>query len=369
MNYSLNSVNNGSHKKYINGLKGFACIMVMAGHYIGLYGYAEKFPAGNALTELLGRLLDSDLNFIINESFWVVLFFVVSGYLVSMSNIRSIKPLVRKSIMRFLRLGLPVLFAYAIIFLIYKTIGFHNSETLEFFENSFIQKSYTGEYTFWDVIKSPFDVLIMGKTSLNSPFWVLREMLITSVIIYFLTWLKNRIKNENIFVIILSAVFTASMILSNVVFAGIFGMLVYLLENDKDKAIRSNKIFISVSIVFCALLYIIPRSRITCIFFGALILLIPRLPLVNTVFSSGFSQFINKISFGIYSFHWPVFCSLGMLSLIFLQKHIGLITACVLSALLSAAVSVVISVLFYHIIEKHIYALLKKAEKRGGKNV
>ena len=355
---------NNYYKYHISGLKGFACIMVMIGHYIGLYKYAENFSFTSKITNIFDVFLSSKLNFILDESFWVVLFFVASGYLVAMSNITTIKSFAQKSIMRFLRLGIPVLFAYAVIFLLYKTIGFHTSDTVSLLENSFIQKAYTSAYSVSQVLTSPFDVLIRGKTYLNSPFWVLREMFFLSLLIYLFSLLKNKLTNKTVFLTIVFGSLLVSFVLSNVVFASIAGMLLYYFE--KDSQLISNKISVLAIIIFCASLNFVPRNRISCVFFGALILLIPKLPLFNAIFSCRIAQFINKISFGIYAFHWPIFCSIGMLMFVKLCQTHNLFVSGIISSIISVVLSLLSAIIFYYVFEKQIYVLLNKLNKKSG---
>jgi len=340
--------------------------MVMVGHYIGLYKYAENFPDNSKILDLFDVFLNSKINFILDENFWVILFFVVSGYLVSMSNILSLRIFVKKSLMRFLRLGLPVFCSIAIIFVVYKTIGFYSTETKVLFDNAFIQKAYAGEYNIVQVLLSPINVLLVGDVSLNSPFWVLREMFLTSVIIYFLLFLQCKIKNGNIFLCIVGIIFFISMVLSIIVFAGILGFVISLIENNNEKKITSEKVFVFFTIIFSASLYFISRTRIACIFFGCLILFIPKLPLICSVFASKIAQYINKISFGIYAFHWPVFCSFGMLCMIKLSASIGLLAAYIISSGISVLITILLAVCFYNFIEKRIYVLLRKLDLRIG---
>ena len=343
--------------------------MVMLGHYLGLYKYADHFPVDNVVTRIFDKLLESDLNFIVNESFWVILFFVVSGYLVAMTKIQDIKIFIKKSSMRFLRLGIPILCSMLMVFALYKVVGFHTVDTIGLFDNSFVQGAYNDNFKIIEALLSPINVLILGKVSLNSPFWVLREMFFTSLIIYFLQFLYCKIKKNSIFLSIVGVVFFTSMILSNVVFAGIFGYIINLIEKNKENKITTNKIFIFLAIIFSVSLYFIPRSRISCIFFGCLILLIPKLPFICSIFSSKLAQYINKISFGIYAFHWPVFCSIGMLCLIKFSQNTGLLTACIISYAIAVLTTILISVCFYHFIEKWIYILLKKFDIKIGEYI
>lgn len=353
--------------KHINGLKGFACIMVMLGHFIGIYKYAESFPVESKFLQLFDAFLESKLNFIIDETFWVILFFFVSGYLVSLSKIPDIKSLFFKSFSRFLRLGLPILLACVIIFIIQKSFGFYSSETLPIFENRIIQKDYLKIFSLWQVIKSPVDILILGKYDFCSPYWCLREIYVTSLLVYLFSFLKNKI-DSNLFVLIWGISLFASMFLSNVVFAGLMGMTLSYVQNDKENCIFENKLFWFFTLAFCVSLFVIPRSRIASVFFGALVLIVPKIDIINAVFSFSIAQFINKISFGIYSFHWPVLCSFGMYVLIKTHEKYGLINSAIFASITSVLITLLISILYYCLFEKQIYKMLRKIDALWKKN-
>ena len=85
-----------------------------------------------------------------------------------------------------------------VIYIIYLTIGFHNGETSVFFDNGWCQKAYAGDYSLLTVFRSPIDVLILGKSSLNSPYWVLREMFVASLIIYAADYILNKFSQRPI---------------------------------------------------------------------------------------------------------------------------------------------------------------------------
>ena len=71
---------------YLNGLKGIACLLIMMGHYLGLYKYAQSFTPSIRIIDIINNSL---LSFLIDEGYWLYMFFVVSGYLVSKSKITS----------------------------------------------------------------------------------------------------------------------------------------------------------------------------------------------------------------------------------------------------------------------------------------
>ena len=67
-----------------------------------------------------------------------------------------------------------------------------------FFDNGWCQKAYAGDYSLLTVFRSPIDVLILGKSSLNSPYWVLREMFVASLIIYAADYILNKFSQRPI---------------------------------------------------------------------------------------------------------------------------------------------------------------------------
>ena len=104
------------YQNHITGLKGAACVLIMLGHFLGLYKYAQQFEPRFRLIDFI---LDSRFSFFLNEGYWLYLFFVISGYLIAKSEIKSIKDVIYKIINRFFRFAFPIFFAYLVIFTIY----------------------------------------------------------------------------------------------------------------------------------------------------------------------------------------------------------------------------------------------------------
>lgn len=104
-----------NYKKYISGLKGFACVLIMLGHFLGLYRYAESFQS----IPILDHIYSSRFSFVVSESYYLYLFFVISGYLVAKSNVNSVRDIIFKSVTRLFRLAFPIFFSYLVIFMIY----------------------------------------------------------------------------------------------------------------------------------------------------------------------------------------------------------------------------------------------------------
>lgn len=345
------------YKEHINGLKGFACLMVMIGHFIGLYKYAENFPIHNAV---LDTFLSSKLSFIINETYWVNLFFIISGYLVAMSKINNVQVLAKKAILRFLRLGIPVLFASFIIWIMQESIGFYTVETSNLFTNTWIQKNYLQNFYISDVLLSPVNVLILGRVGINGPYWVLRDMFIASIMIYILTWMKNKLQERECLFYISSVCFLElGFVISRIVCACLLGMFLMWGQENYQKIIK-EKWFPYLLMFGTIILYFISRAYISFIFFAVLIIFIPKTKLAATIFTSKIATFCGRISFGIYSFHWPVLCSIGMIIILKTSKMIGLLNATILSMGISMIFTIAFSIVFNVIIEKNVSKLLKK---------
>ena len=69
--------------------------------------------------------------------------------------------------------------------------------------------------------------------------------------------------------------------------------------------------------------------------------------------------FFGKISWGVFSFHWPVICSLGALLIMKLNAVMGLASAYAVSCVLALIVTIALSEGFYYTLEKLATLLTK----------
>lgn len=88
-------------KRYLDGLKGMACVLIMIGHYAGLYRYAQDPSAlSGSFVEILCQF---PFSFLSDGSFWMYLFLVVSGYQLASSRVSTLTDLLCKCILCFLQ--------------------------------------------------------------------------------------------------------------------------------------------------------------------------------------------------------------------------------------------------------------------------
>lgn len=336
------------YKSYISSLKGFACFFIMMGHYIGLIKYSpdlsEKFT-------LLNILKTMRLDFLYNESFWLQLFFVASGYLLAQSTIKTMRGFAVKTVMRFLRLGVPIFFANCIIIIFYYFIGFKNSDTKVLFLNNWFQNFYTTDLNFLLLLKSPFDTLLFSRCYFNPTYWVLKDMFIASIAIYVFLYIKSKIKRNIISTLIYLILLFICLKFSNMTFACMTGLGLALCEQTIHKHLNQTASICILTGSF--LLYIILRKEHTIIFFfWNLILLCPKIGWINRFLNLAFLDRVGKFSFGIYVFHWPVICSIGSVIILTLSSKIRFITALFIAIIISIALSIGLAIIFNKTVEK-----------------
>lgn len=336
------------YKKYISALKGFACIFVMIGHYLGIIKYAERIPINVAFFDFLGNV---HLDFLVNESFWLQLFFVISGYLCAHSAVKNFGSFIIKSVCRFLRLAIPIFFANCLILVIFYVVGFHNMETVGLFENSWFQGAYATELNIALLLRSPFDTLIASKCLFNSPYWVLRDMFFASICIYLLLYIKTKIQTPVLYVMIYMVFLCGSFLHSSTIFACLVGSVLTLYEEKIDGYVSvSKKVTV---LVCCLLLYVLIENYcVAILLFSASIIFFPKIKSLNKFLELKVFDYIGKSSFGIYSFHWPIICSVGSVLILLLNQRLELEITILIALLLSMFITILLSIIYSVTAEK-----------------
>lgn len=344
---------------HITSLKGLSCIFIVLGHFLGIVKYAEIIPFSIYTINILKSFR---LYFLIDESFWLYSFFLISGYLIANSKIFSIKSFFIKCFFRFFRLGIPILFSSYIIFLIYKYLGFYNQKTICLFVNDWFQSSYNVPLSLFMVLLSPVNTLLSSYCPINPPYWVLKDMFLASILIYFCNYLKKYIQNMfAIYFFILLVLY----FFSNIVFACFTGAILNYIEkytiNNQNSILysiySSNPLLI---FVLSFLLCLLNSSIGKIIFFSVFIIYFPKIKMLNRLLENKIFIFLGKISFGIYAFHWPVICSIGAYLILYLNKLFTMKESYIISLAVSYFFSIIIAYIFYQMIEKTAYKFMDK---------
>lgn len=310
---------NSQREEYIDGMKGLACLFVLLGHFTGIYKYAENATAINSwFTQILTK---GPLSFFMAESFWLYLFFVLSGYLLTISTPpRKCSEFLKKCIKRVLRLAIPIMGAAVFTFVIQYTIGFYNFKIQDTISNTWLTHLYGTQLTLRDIIEEPFRVLLLGNSKFNSPFWCLRDMLLASVIIYAVGWVCKtaKIKGSVLAVLIL----LGAIVNRGVIVACLVGAMTSFLKQ------RFKTLKVPILVAVCGVLLPIVAFFTENLFimdaaFALCLLSVPLVPQVKSFFEANFVKKIGSVSFGIYALHWPVINSIGLGILYVLGKTIS----------------------------------------------
>lgn len=337
--------------KHISGLKGMACVFIMLFHYLEIYKTSvDFFPRIN----FLDKLLNSSFGFLFNQTYWLYLFFIISGYLISKSSITSFKEFIVKSVSRFFRFFFPVFFADFVIFLLVKIFSFSNYDTITLFTCPFLQTyPYGTSLSFINLLKSPVAVFFQNGNFFNPPFWVIKPMFIASVVIYFFKFLLTKTfdKYENFLIVVLTLVLCLLFKFNTAIAAVLLGMCLEVYGNN-IKEYLSKPCFNICFLVLVMLMYIVKSEILGCLFFMALVILIPMIPALNKLFSSKFFLYLEKMSWGIYSFHMIIFCTIGCKILLLSVKSMNLLLAFICASIASVLITVILSQIYFISFEK-----------------
>lgn len=339
---------NSQREEYIDGMKGLACLFVLLGHFTGIYKYAEN---ATAIDSWFTRMLTKGpLSFFTAESFWLYLFFVLSGYLLTMSTPpRKCSEFLKKCLKRVLRLAIPIMGATVFTFVIQCTIGFYNFKIQDTVSNTWLTHLYGTLLTLRDIIEEPFRVLLLGSSKFNSPFWCLRDMLLASVIIYAVGWACKtaKIKGSVLGVLILLGTIVNRGVIVACLVGSMTGFLKQQFKTLKvPKVVAVCGVFSPIFAFFTENLFVMDAAFALCI------LSVPIVPQVKSFFEANFVKKIGSVSFGIYALHWPVINSIGLGILYALGKTIRPAPLMLLSLAGVLLVTSILAVLFKATVER-----------------
>lgn len=297
---------------YLDGLKGAACIFIMLGHFAGIYKYAETASAIEC--GFLKSFTVFPISFFCDEDFWLFLFFVISGYLAAFSKIQGLMDVFRKTVLRFLRLFVPVCGAILITFIIGHTAGFHNQELRSLIDNPWFFRSYQDVFDFKDLLLEPFKVFWYGGSKFNSPLWVMKDMLLSSMLIYCINCIIRNEKSETIR--------HCGCALAIIALAGcviirryaIFGCLCGACVNwaDKYRELLYSRAISWGMCIFLVAAFFLKIAVIRAIAISLWLITVEK-SVIGRIFSMRFPVWLGSISLGVFMLHWPIYNSIGML--------------------------------------------------------
>jgi peptidoglycan/LPS O-acetylase OafA/YrhL len=231
------------------------------------------------------------------------------------------------------------------------------------------------DFVWKDIFKQSYSAMFDGRCDFNAPFWVIRDMFISSMLIYIFK-LTDHIFEKKTHLLPILFTLCSLMMDKQVMTACFIGFLIgYYAEGLNKLTAKFRNFFVVFFAVYCIFLWLKAEKVYPAVFDNYteytliqcfLLIALNRFSLPQRFFSSKPFLLIGKISFGIYSFHWPLTCSVGtvvLLKCIEMQWHP--IYTLAASFLVSLICTVVISVVYYFTVEKFGDLTVRWARKLG----
>lgn len=188
----------------VDGLRGLAALSVVCAHYIAAFFPSllhTSFPAlfkPNATPNLAHQVAEFPLvGLLYNGQFAVLIFFVLSGYVLTMPFYLNRKERLLDRIWgRYFRLNIPILATILISFCLLKSSLYFNDEVANLIGNDWLLKYFPADYGIIDALKIGFwDGILHGNSALNPPVWTIKVEFVGSLVLMavFLIFPKHHI--------------------------------------------------------------------------------------------------------------------------------------------------------------------------------
>jgi len=311
---------------FLDGVRGLAALMVLLEHVV------KDFLA-KVTPEKYDSIL---LVFITDGHFAVAIFFVLSGYVLSLSQVGSPKNLIYLFISRYFRLAIPILVTCTITYLLLIA-------ELIFIAGPFYQFHPTIQgllqFSLFDVFVH-YDDLI----SYSPVLWTMSIELMGSYLLYLLIALFRR---DTIYYLALPLVIATSLLFFKPFIACfIFGYLIFELNlrysSDNSVLISRLGVVSFLSVVITVSFVQGLENWIKCLLAFVLILSVCYSSMLKKVFTNPALLFLGKISFILYLIQFSVICSLSAyIAIQFRDNNFVNLTSTNLNLLATVVVSIV----------------------------
>ena len=333
-----------NRQTHLDSLRGIASLIIVFVHFLAafypysIFGNNANYVQRSSLEDLL---FYPPFGLLVAGQFSVCLFFILSGYVLSINfigkQVQFLK-LIGAIFKRPFRLGGLVLFTIIISSILWKSNLYFNYHIAEVSSSTpWFSKYWTGVPSVKSIIKDILTAMFQNSAKYNPPLWTIKTELYGSCIVYLLLSLFSKFKYRlYIFFIILIYFY-------NSLYQGfIFGIIIAdLVINYNLKSMFNKKILV---FIFCVFIYLSSYPSPVKIEFlkGTIYSFLPNdhvygggYPMLSAfllfliVTISDYSKrilnircfkFLGKISYGLYSIHFLVLGSI--LSWFVLKTHI-----------------------------------------------
>lgn len=360
---------------HLEGLRGLAALVVVIAHYLQFYYLDSFFTNPNSELELV--LSKTPLNLIYNANLSVCIFFVLSGYVLSMRFFKEQKFDILQSGAgrRYFRLAIPVFFSVIISYLLLITNSY------ESFTNLTGDLRYDNmSKNFIDMIKITFfDVFFNYSNTYNTVLWTMTYELFGSFLVFAFLALFGTMKKRYLVYILLFTIFIDSYYLSFIV-----GMALSDIHhsNKKDRfKLLSNKLFTTIVLIFGLYLgsypyfetkntiYQILNFNFLTLNYSVFYHIIGALLIIVSIFNSmiitnfltlSILKYLGKISFSLYLIHFPILATFSFKIFQYVRNYYDYNTSFIIVLIISTMLTFICSHLFAKYIDDTSIVISKK---------
>ena len=360
----------------LDGLRGIACVVVVICHYLQIYvpaAFERNFP------DLFGEkwLVNSPLNLLFNGHAAVILFFVLSGFVLSAPFFRGVGWgwYARSIIKRYPRLAIPALASSLLACGLIAIFGVRYAELNAYSGSNvttFLPTAVDFRLAAWEgAIGSFFD----GKFSYNPVLWTIQAELFGSLLVLVLVPLVGRLPAWVRYAVYATVIWRFA---SDNMVAFAFGVLAsdLLLRQPRVQVVLARKWASALAFVLGLYLlskpYYIPyvnfwwpvdwlmpdptmlKPHVTGAFL--LILSIASIAPMRSLLEGRTAQFLGRQSYSLYLVHFPLLGTLGALVILPLVARVGYGWALLLAFPLVMALCLALSVVFNRWIDEKAVA-------------
>ncbi|WP_265577145.1 acyltransferase family protein [Pseudomonas protegens] len=347
---------------FLDGLRGWAALVVLIAHLNAFLLDPAIYSKGAIFDSFTdGNYLASALAFILNVtpdgSLAVQIFFVLSGYALSVSYLKPGREgLALAVVSRYFRLMMPIFIVAIITYLVAAAGLFFNIEAVSIKErySGWIYAFYTNPISFINAIKfSLYDVFFKGvsEKTLNPPLWTMRVELIGSFVIYAYLFFFRSGSRVHWPVAALLALFFAWN--QSFYLCFISGYLIAEVNKRFPLDIVASKIRSVEAISLLLLCFVVvfsyfvkgaPYNNYGSLIAIGVVLFVSYSKVASGLLSNSVSRFLGTISFPLYLIHVPVIFSMSCLMFVgFYKSGIDQIASIYLNIILTVVFCLVIS--------------------------
>lgn len=369
--------------QWIDGIKGIACVMIFVHHFM-LAFYPSTYFGNETVSHSFWDiyLSQSPYGVIINGNFYVCIFCILSGLLISLqvwNRQGDLQKISESMLKRYFRLAFPVAGVSFVVYVMLKLSVFSNLEVAKITGSTWLSSFYHEKYTIKDVFVHSFvKTWTESDGSFSTAFWMLTYIFYGSFLAYILAIIGYE-KNKKIILLFMGVV--AWYLWGNSLLAcfGIGTIIGYYSKNcNRKRNSICGIIFIIIGVFFGGypshiipinvykLFYNMPGQMDPSHFYHVIGAAMVIVGIYECKEIAGFLEnklflFLGKISFSLYLIHIPILFSVGTDAFLIFNRcfenyHVNVL----LTFMLTFVILIILSLVFHVIVESKCEKIVKK---------